>query len=569
MKRLITNTFVVLSAILLAISGSTVRVSAQGTQRSAAVLPAQSQIHDRQILVELEPGRNVKSTSAFFSGKGVSQVNSLPLSYANYQIVRVPDSEDFAAFYARLSDDPGVRSIAPNVIKHISEFVPNDPLFLGSASNTATALASGAGSPALSNQWGLLHSGAQDAWDVTTGKNSIVVAVIDTGAKLDHEDLKNRLWQNPGEAKDGTDTDGNGFIDDVNGYDFQGYSLPGGGGGVGTGGDGDPTDNEAFSADSVYDSHGTSTASIIAAQGNNGVGINGVAGGNSPSGGVRLMICRVGTASTISLAAEIGAIDYAVNNGAHVISMSFGGETGGPPEENAINRAWDAGVYVCAAAGNYPAGAAAGVDLPAGFDNCVAVGATTIFSPDNVNVGPSAIVGSEYRPSYSKTGPEVEIGAPGTNIISAAWGGSNSTTNGYMTGLGHQFTGTSAATPVVAGLAALIYSVLPDPESLTANQTVRNLINSTAVDLGPAGRDEEFGFGRIDMAKALESFATGKPGDANGDGFVDEADLAQIVANYGKKSGQTGYTVQLDLNGDGVIDELDVLEIGKFYEAAP
>jgi subtilisin family serine protease len=569
MKRLTTNTLVVLLAVLLAFSGSPGRLSAQAAERSAAVLPAQSQIHDRQILVELEPGRSVKSTSAFFSGKGVSQVNSLPLSYADYQIVRVPDSEDFAAAYARLSADPSVRSISPNVIKHISEFVPSDPLFLGGASTTATALASGAGSPALSNQWGLLQSGAHDAWEVTTGKNSIVVAVLDTGAKLNHEDLQNRLWQNPGEAKDGTDTDGNGFVDDVNGYDFQGYSLPGGGGGVGTGGDGDPTDDEAFSADNVYDSHGTSTASIIAAQGNNGNGMSGVAGGNSPSSGVRLMICRVGTASTISLAAEIGAIDYAVNNGAHIISMSFGGETGGPPEENAINRAWDAGVYVCAAAGNYPAGAANGIDLPAGFDNCVAVGATTIFSPDNINVGPSALVVSEYRPSYSKTGPEMEIGAPGTNIISAAWGGSNATVDEYMTGLGHQFTGTSAATPVVAGLAALIYSVLPDPEALTANQTVRDLINSTAVDLGPAGRDEEFGFGRINMAKALEGFATGKPGDANGDGFVDEADLALIVANYGKKSGQTGYTVQLDLNGDGVIDELDVLEIGKFYEAAP
>ena len=455
------------------------------------------------------------------------------------------------------------------MIKHISEFVPNDPLFLGNASSVDTALTTGASSPALSNQWGLLMSGAQDAWDVSTGKNSIVVAVLDTGAKLDHEDLKNRLWQNPGEAKDGTDTDGNGFVDDVNGYDFQGYSLPSGGDTVGSGGDGDPTDQEAKIADNVFDSHGTSTASIIAAQGNNGVGMSGVAGGNSQNSGVRLMICRVGTASTISLAAEIGAIDYAVANGAHVISMSFGGETGGPPEENAINRAWNAGIYICAAAGNYPAGAANGVDLPAGFDNCVAVSATTIFTPDSVSVGPSAQVGSEYRPSYSKTGPEVEIAAPGSNIISAAWGGSNDTTDGYMASFAHQFTGTSAATPVVAGLAALLYSVLPDPDSITANQTVRDLINSTSVDLGPAGRDEQFGFGRIDMAKALAGFTTDKPGDANGDGFVDEADLALITANYGKKSGQSGYTTRMDLNGDGVIDELDVLEIGKFYEAAP
>ena len=569
MKRYITSTFIALLAGLLVFSGSPVRVNAQDTSRSAAVLPVQSEILDRQILVELDPGRTVKSTSAFYSSKGVSQVNSLPLSYANYQIVRVPDNEDFATAYARLAADPAVRTLAPNVIKHVSEVVPNDPLFLGTANNTTTALAPGGGSPALSNQWGLLQCGAQDAWEVTTGKNSIVVAVIDTGAKLDHEDLKNRLWQNPGEAKDGTDTDGNGFVDDVNGYDFQGYSLPSGGDTVGTGGDGDPTDEEAHSADTVYDSHGTSTASIVAAQSNNGVGMSGVAGGNTASGGVRLMILRVGTASTISLAAEIGAIDYAVNNGAHVISMSFGGESGGAAEENVINRAWNAGVYVCAAGGNHGAGVVGGIDLPAGFDNCVAVGATTIYTPDSVTVGLSAQVGAEYRPSYSKTGPEIEISAPGSNIISAAWGGGNATIDGYMNGFSHQFTGTSAATPVVAGLAALIYSVLPDPESVTANQTVRQLINSTSVDLGPAGRDEQFGFGRIDMAKALAGFAAGKPGDANGDGFVDEADLALIVANYGKKSGQTGYTTQLDLNGDGVIDELDVLEIGKFYNPKP
>ncbi|MCB1221998.1 MAG: S8 family serine peptidase [Planctomycetales bacterium] len=568
MKRYISSTLVIMLAGLLAFSGSTQHATAQTPNRGTAVLPGQSQIHDRQILVELQSNGDAKSASAAMASKGVSMVDTLSLSYTDYMVVRVPDGDDYEAVFRRLENDPNIRSVTPNVVKHISEYIPNDPLFLGTASDVESGLASGAGSPALSNQWGLLISGAQDAWEVTTGKNNIVVAVLDTGAKLDHEDLKNRLWNNPGEAKDGTDTDGNGFVDDVHGYDFQGYSLPVGGG-AGSGGDGDPTDEEAKSADTVFDSHGTSTASIVAGQTNNGVGMSGVAGGNTPSSGVRLMICRVGTASTISLAAEIGAIDYAVNNGAHVITMSFGGESGGDAEENAINRAWNAGVYVCAAAGNYPQGAAAGVDLPAGFDNCVAVGATTIFSPDSVNVGPGAQVVSEYRPSYSKTGPEVEICAPGTRVISAAWGGSNATVDGYMDSFQHQFTGTSAATPVVAGLAALLYSVLPDPESVTANQTVRDRINSTAKDLGQAGRDEQFGFGRIEMGEALAAFATGKDGDANGDGFVDEADLALIIANYGKRSTDAGYTAQMDLNSDGVIDELDVLEIGKYYEAAP
>ncbi|MCB1218763.1 S8 family serine peptidase [bacterium] len=568
MNRYISTTLVVMLAGLFAFSGGGQQASAQTPSRSAAVLPAMTEIHDRQILVELMPARDVKSASAVLGSKGVSMVDALPLSYTEYLIVRVPEGADYESKFRSLESDPTFASVTPNVLRHVSEFVPNDPMYLGTASDTTTALATGSGSPALSNQWGLLASGAHEAWDVTTGKNSIVVAVLDTGAKLDHDDLKNRLWNNPGEAADGSDTDGNGFVDDVHGYDFQGYSLPVGGG-AGSGGDGDPTDEEAFSADSVFDSHGTSTASIVAAQSNNGTGMAGVAGGSSASDGVRLMICRVGTASTISLAAEIGAIDYAINNGAHVITMSFGGESGGDSEENAINRAWNAGVYVCAASGNYPAGAANVVDWPAAFDNCVAVGATTIFNPDSVNVGPSATVVSEFRPSYSKTGPEVEVCAPGTRIISANWGGANSATDGYNSTFQHQFTGTSAATPVVAGLAALIYSVLPDPEAADANQLVRDRINSTALDLGPAGRDEEYGFGRIQMGEALAAFATGKLGDANGDGFVDEDDLALIIANYGKRSSDAGFTVIMDLNGDGVIDELDVLEIGKHYEPKP
>ena len=109
MNRHLNTAFVVLLAAALAFSGATTRVNAQDTGRNAAVLPAQSEILDRQILVELDPARTIKSTSAFFSAKGVSQVNSLDLSYTSYRIVRVPDTEDFAAAYARLASDPTVR----------------------------------------------------------------------------------------------------------------------------------------------------------------------------------------------------------------------------------------------------------------------------------------------------------------------------------------------------------------------------------------------------------------------------------------------------------------------------
>jgi len=245
--------------------------------------------------------------------------------------------------------------------------------------------------------------------------------------------------------------------------------------------------------------------------------------------------------------------------------MSFGGYSGGLPEEEAINRAWDGGVYIVAASGNIGQGNKSGdtwlVDLPAGFDNCVAVGATTIFGSQTV-AGSTAII-DETVATYTKTGPELEISAPGTHIMAAANG-----VDLYTDSIARQFTGTSAATPVVAGLAALLLSAdyeLNGGFTLTNGQ-LRDIINTYSDDLGPSGRDEDYGYGSINMRSAMTHLnPIGKPGDTNLDGKVDENDVQPIIQAFGSRQGEPEYSLAIDANHDGFIDELDLFIVGRNF----
>lgn len=512
-----------------------------------------TEIHQREIIVQFDASRATKSVSSFAQSRHLSFARSLPLSYRRYEILRVPEGQDYFAALSELQKDPEVVSATPNVIKHVSETVLNDPLLFNGADDSTQALQN----PYVKNdQWALIYKGALKAWDTTTGDPHVIVAMLDTGINFSQEDLQGRIWVNPGEIPGNQiDDDHNGFVDDINGYDFDGWQVS-----SQTGGDADPSDPVSGDA-----SHGTSTASIVAAHGNNGKGIAGVAGGDSDSNGVRLMICRVGTNTDISVDAEIGGLDYASQMGAKVISMSFGGYSGGAPEKDAIDRAWDAGVYIVAASGNVGQGNQSGdtwlVDLPAGFKNCVAVGATTIFGSQTV-AGSTSII-DETLASYTKTGPEMEICAPGTHIMAAANGD-----NLYTDSIARQFTGTSAATPVVAGLAALLLSAdyqLNSGFTLT-NQDIRDFIDNTALDLGDPGPDEQYGNGSIQMFEAMKEVnPNGKVGDTNGDGFIDENDVQPIIDAFGSRAGAPKYNKRIDTNGDGFIDELDLFLVGTRF----
>ena len=383
---------------------------------------------------------------------------------------------------------------------------------------------------------------AEDAWERATGSESVVVAVIDTGVDTSHEDLVTQFWQNPGEiAGNSIDDDVNGYVDDVIGYDF--YMD-----------DGDPNDDDEFSG-----FHGTSTAGLVGARGNNNVGVMGSAGGRGTAGqrGVRLMILRVGTDFSIRLSAEIDALAYAADNGASIANMSFGGEPGGQPEKDAVDGAAAAGMVVLAAAGNVGAGAVGGkIDWPAAIESCIAVGATTVWASRYPLPGASPI--DETIADYSKQGPEVELCAPGTALTTTGKDGA------YTQAGNASFTGTSGATPLVSGLAALIKSSNPE----LRNGEIRTIMQDTAVDFGLAGRDEVFGYGRIDFEAALAEAGGKLAGDANDDGVINESDVDEIVRVFGARIGDSFYSSRTDTNSDGVVDELDLFAVGNNFGLA-
>ncbi len=278
--------------------------------------------------------------------------------------------------------------------------------------------------PLWPEQWGAMRIGTEEAWKSTTGTADVVIAIIDTGCDLDHPDLEGSLWVNEEERDgiEGVDDDGNGYIDDIHGYDF--VSVPAED--VFPGEDPGPPDCEPYD----FSGHGTHVAGIVAAAAGNGEGVEGVA----PS--CRLMILRAGymSAEGSSLLRErdiTEALGYAASMGADIVNMSFAGE-GSPSLREAISEAVRAGVTVVSTAGN---GGEGGVSYPGAYDETIAVAAVDL-------AGELA--------AFSGRGGWVDCSAPGVDIISTE-------PEGY--GLR---SGTSSAAPFVSGIAALVVSLHQD-----------------------------------------------------------------------------------------------------------
>lgn len=266
--------------------------------------------------------------------------------------------------------------------------------------------------PLATFQWHLDHVNAFAAWDVVPDAYGVVVAVIDNGVDLDHPDLQPILWVNQAE-RDGRrniDDDNNGYIDDFFGWDS--YAN-----------DGDPNAPTNVSSRD----HGTHCSGIAVGAHNNQVGISGIAAG------ARLMAIRAGQGSQIGSAVE--GIIYAVDNGARVLSMSFSGGGESTFERDAIRYAAENNVVLIAASGNE---GQTSPSYPAAYEDVIGVAAVDL---DN------------QITYYSNTGPWVDIAAPGTDILSTVIDG-----YGYSTG-------TSMATPLVAGIAAMVIGQDPDADA--------------------------------------------------------------------------------------------------------
>jgi subtilisin family serine protease len=328
---------------------------------------------------------------------------------------------------------------------------PNDPMYLADG------------------QWALAKIQASQAWYVSRGY-SVTVAVVDTGVELFHPDLVDSLWTNWGEtAGNGLDDDGNGYVDDVYGWDFAD-------------GDNGPWDPHG---------HGTHVAGIVGATTDNAVGIAGI------GWGVTVMPVRILDASGNGDDWDFfQGVCYAVDNGAQVVNLSLGGAGGSKSLEDAVQYAQSKGALVVAAAGNW------GVSMPfypAYYDGVIGVSAT------NQN---------DQKASFSNYGSYVDVAAPGVGILS---------TKPYPTDYG-LMDGTSMATPMVSGLAALIWTEYP---SATADQ-VWAAIRDGADDLGSPGWDAYFGWGRINAANSLGGGAI-----AQSQAQVVDLPAAQGVADAG------------------------------------
>lgn len=332
------------------------------------------------------------------------------------------------------------------------------------------------------------------AWDYETGSKKIIYAAIDSGVLYNHSDLKDNIWVNPGEDLDGDgvvfdlddmngiDDDGNGYVDDFVGYDF----FTGLTGGVWPGEDSGTPDNDPLD----FNGHGTHIAGIAGAASNNNNGVAGIAGGwggGHPADlGIRIMCCRIGATGTdgrgyINSNNAATAIAYAVANGANVINSSWGGSSvAAAAAQNAVNN----GVTFCHAAGNE--------DNDVGDEIDFVNGVLSVAACDK----------NDNKSSFSNYGQWVDVTAPGSDILSTY---SDEYTPVYVS-----IGGTSMASPMVAGTALLIRSMMP---SLTRAQ-VDSIIIANVESVNFYTQNWMYagllGSGRIDALSAVQSLANAK-----------------------------------------------------------
>ncbi len=434
-------------------------------------------VQSRELIVRFRNGVGSESRARLHAAVGAHALDRIP--DRGLVLVRLRPGADPVAAMRRYGAAEGVVRVEPNLPRPMLETVPTDPFFgeLWGLRNTGQAHALADPPPPTAAGSADADIDASDAWDTTTGSPTTVVAVLDTGADLTHPDLAPSLWQNPGEIPgNGIDDEGNGFIDDVNGWDFA--------------------DDDAVPQD--VEGHGSHVSGTIAAAMNDGVGVAGICPG------CRIMVLRFG----FDLFTEVAAIDYAIANGAQILNGSFGGAGFSNFERKAFVRAEDAGILSVIAAGND----AANQDMFLG-------NGTNVFAPTYPNafdlVGIVSVAASNHADEYGAftgcmidTGnlgmcafsnfghDSVDLAAPGVDILSTVPGG-------YAV-----FDGTSMAAPHVAGVAGLVKSLHPDYTPLELRNALMNSVDHPATLKGGFTRTD----GRLNAAAALNaSTATSHP----------------------------------------------------------
>jgi len=330
------------------------------------------------------------------------------------------------------------------------------------------------------SQWYLEKIKAEQAWETTTGKKQVVVAILDTRIDINHPDLIKNIWVNMDEMTGNEiDNDGNGYIDDINGWDFI-RSVP----------NPRPFVNKGYTIDAVH--HGTFVAGVIAAM-RNDLYVNGVA----PD--IKIMPLKVlnefGYGDSYPVAE---AINYAVDNGADVINLSFGGVEHSQSLKSAILRAHNAGIVVVSAAGNVADGAEA-IDLaehpvyPICYD--------TEWEHDAM-IGVAAMDEEDKKADFSNYGKDViDISAPGIRISGLAY--QDDKWQDFPDYTIDDWHGTSFATAMVSGAAALLKSINSDWNG----DEIRELLVQSADNVEKLNPDfkDQLGSGRLNVLSAVEA----------------------------------------------------------------
>jgi thermitase len=363
-------------------------------------LPAVSGFSQEQILVKFQPNVGLPEAAQIHRQLGGQVKETIPS--IGVQVVTVPKGQAMAKANA-YSSNARVAYAEPDFVAEA----------VGSPDDVYFGL-----------QWGLTKIETPQAWDVTTGSDSINIAILDTGIDMDHPDLAEKL------------------ISNINLTNFG-------------------------NTDDVY-GHGTHVAGIAAAMTDNSMGVSGL-GYTSTIMNVKVLDDNgMGAYSWI-----VSGIIWAADNGAEVINMSLGGSFASSALEDAVDYAWSKGVVVVAAAGN---NGDTTPMYPAYYTNCIAVAATDV---------------NDARASWSNYGDWVDVAAPGVSIYSTLKDGNY----GYKSG-------TSMASPHVAGLAALVFTTVSDVNGDgKLNDEVRSRIETTCDDIGLSG----IGYGRVNAAQAVGS----------------------------------------------------------------
>jgi hypothetical protein len=366
------------------------------------------------------------------------------------------------------------------------------------------------------NEWHLKKIEAPVAWNKIRDADSIVIAIVDTGVQINHVDLKDNIWVNTHEIPENNiDDDNNGYIDDVNGWDFVNDTA-----------DPNPKFDEIFTEDGII--HGTVVAGVAAASGNNAAGISGVAWR------AKIMPLKVldskGEGDTGKV---IKAIDYAIKNGADIINFSFVGTGFSYALDAAIKRAYDAGLLIVAAAGNEQAdGQGNNLDKIPMYPVC-----HDGDKRQNWIIGVTATDALDQKASFSSYGFNcIDLSAPGVSIFSTTVFSPNHAYQGnafnkYYDGY---WSGTSMSAPIVSGVAALIWQTNPR----LGHNDVTKILLDTADNIGRLNPDYlgRMGIGRVNALKAVKAaLAT-----------IKETDEYFVIA---PKSGMNSKIKLIDKNG--------------------